>query len=350
MNNPAAAFAKSIATYGPRSEACVRVLAAACGGSPDTEAARFHHIRETLGPMALLAGVAMPVAYEMVLTLARGKPRGFAYLTQGTAGSSFPESMTRLLQRLLQLHLAQDAAALQDAELTADLFRIAFPSLPQLHGFSPLSQGLLVGFVPRGERFELKLYFNTRIDTSVAHRDKVLQMVALCGGDVTETGALYDSLYSARTDTTFSGVGVDVADREGRAKLYVHAPREGTAELIRHIAPDSSCGAVDLLLETTESDASSSTCEIAFAVRGTGAPPTLKLTVFYGGKLIQPSDQERAVALLERWGYASDVVREAIATLHVDGAQSQRYPLHGLGIEIAGDANPKVNVYLKPAL
>lgn len=319
-----------------------------CGGDADVEAQRFANVRDSLGAFGTFGTITMPVPYELVLTLARGVPRGFAYLTQGAPQATFHASATSLLTNVLKQLLAQNALA--DAELVADLFRTAFPAIDASEHFSPLTQGMLVGFVPRPEHFDLKLYFNTRVDVSVPHRSKVLTMVERCGGDASLTGTLYDALYSAQADTTFSGVGVDVSDATGRAKLYVHGPRTRTRELIASIAPELALGSVDTLLDATDSDAASTDCEIAFAVRGSGTPPTLKLTVFYAGKLVTEADQERALALLERWGYASDGVRSAIASLQVDDAQAQVQPLHGIGIELTGDASPKVNVYLKPAI
>ncbi|MBC7795167.1 MAG: hypothetical protein H7Z43_15790 [Clostridia bacterium] len=348
-------------SYARRTEDAVEVLARACGLDAGVEVARFVGVRELFGETALAPGAGqtvatamlerMPAAYELVLTLANGAPRGFGYLTQGMGRASFPESLSSLLEHTLQFHL-ESRGALADAQLTADLFRTAYPDVTRLSDFSPLSQGMLTGIVPRANGVDVKLYFNTRLDTSVPHRDKVLAMIKLCGAaDVERGAALYDALYNAAADTTFSGVGVDIADAAGRVKLYVHTPRASTrmfvSDLIAASLADASLDAVDTLLAASDSDAAATDCEIAFAVRADSAA-TLKLTVFYSGKETSIADGERALDLLQYWGYPTDSVQALFDALYAPEAQTQLHPLHGLGIELSGAAQPKVNVYAKP--
>ncbi len=355
----------TLSTYELRAETAVRSLSRMCGVDPEREIARYRLVRERLGKrigggggtMDPVVGIAqqimagLPAIIEMVLTLAGDGPRGFAYLTQGSASSTLVDALTMLLRGTLQFHLESGGGDSQ-AELTADIFRTVFPNLERLTEFSTLAQGLLVGVVPRGDDVELKLYFNTRLDTSVPHRDKVMKVLELCGLEDTERNArTYDALYQSNGDTRFSGLGVDLADDDGRVKMYVHTPRARLMELIeglvrQGIAEGPLEHARDLI-DSTESEASSSDCEVAFALRGSG-PTTLKVTTFFHGKTVRASHGAQVLSLLERWGYPGAPVHELFSTLDAPDPVLQCFPLHGLGVELADAARPKVNLYVQP--
>lgn len=362
----------TLSTYEARAEASVRALSRMCGVDAERELARYHLVRERLGkritseaappagdgkpanPVLAIAQQIMgglPSIIEMVLTLAGDGPKGFAYLTQGSASSTLVEALTTLLRGTLEFHLESGGADAQ-AELTADVFRTIFPSLDRLTEFSALAQGLLVGVVPRGDKVELKLYFNTRLDTSVPHRDKVMQVLALCGlNDVEHNTRTYEALYQNNEDARFSGLGIDLADDDGRVKMYVHTPRTKVVglleDLVRRGIAEGRLEHARELIEGTESEASSSDCEVAFALRGSG-PTTLKITTFFQGKTVRPSHGEQVLALLERWGYSAAPVRELFETLDAKGSVLQCFPLHGVGVELKDETRPKVNVYVQP--
>lgn len=361
----------TLATYVARGEAAVRVLSRMCNVDPEREVRRFELIRERLGknidspqsrsdeakkadPVLAIARQIMgglPAIVEMVLTLAGGGPRGFAYLTQGSASSTLSESLVGLLRGTLQLHLESGGSDPQ-AELVADVFRTVFPNLHNLTDFSAMAQGLLVGVVPRGDRLELKLYFNTRLDTSVPHRDKVMRVLALCGfPDEAHNGRTYDALYQTNEHARFSGVGIDLADDDGRVKMYVHTPRATTIAFLedlvqRGIAEGDLTHARELLTSTT-SEASSTECEVAFALRGHG-PTTLKVTTFFHGKTVRAADGDLVLSLLQTWGYPTDPIRELFASLDAERSVLQCFPLHGVGVELTDAARPKVNIYVQP--
>ncbi len=356
----------TLSTYETRSEAAVRTLSRMCGTDAEREIERYRLVRERLGkrfdgtngktadPVVGIAQQIMsglPAIIEMVLTLAGDGPRGFAYLTQGSASSTLVEALTTLLRGTLQFHL-ESGGGDASAELTADIFRTVFPNLDRLTEFSALAQGLLVGVVPRGDDVELKLYFNTRLDTSVPHRDKVMRVLKLCGlGDAERNGLIYDALYVHNSETRFTGLGVDLADEDGRVKMYVHAPRTKLMrfmdDLVQRGIAEGHLEHARELVEATESDAASSDCEVAFAIRGSG-PTTLKVTTFFQGKTVGPAHGEQVVSMIERWGYPGEPLRELFAALHVDNSVLQRFPLHGVGVELTDTARPKVNVYVQP--
>ena len=350
----------------------IRVLAIACGNDDAREVRRFNEIRHALGSTFTAKYdetnvERLPTPVELVLTLApnatavaferpgalRGSPRGFAYLTQGGGGPSFPTALIALLRSTLAFHI-KNGGTPQDAELIADIFQTAFPRLEKLDDFSPLAQGMLVGIAPRLDIIDLKLYFNTRLDNAVDHRTKVLKILTLCGlTDTERNGKLYDALYASALDTRFTGVGVDVGDRDSRAKLYVHVPRKTAADFVQRIVDmqlaNASVEHVRALLESTHSKASTTDCEIAFAVRE-NKPATVKLTTFFSGRDVRDADGKRVLGLLERLQYPVEPVRDLFDVLMVEKGSTQRYPLHGVGLELEGFGNPKINVYAKPAL
>ena len=162
----------TLSSYEARTEAAVRLLSRMCGADPEREAERFDSVRRHLGrrvgtpsmaagqPFNPLSAMQqqlmgqMPAAIELVLTLSRGAPRGFAYLTQGSSGATLVDALTTLLRGVLELHLASNGSA-ETATQIADVFRAIFPNMSSLADFSPLAQALLVGFVPRGDSVEL---------------------------------------------------------------------------------------------------------------------------------------------------------------------------------------------------
>lgn len=357
----------TLSTYEARAEAAVRTLSRICGSSEAAEIERYQLVRERLGKRGTTEASAkgpdavldiarqimggLPAIIEMVLTLAGDGPKGFAYLTQGSASVTLVDALTHLLRGTLQFHLESGGGDAQ-AELTADIFRVVFPNLHGLTEFSAMAQGLLVGVVPRGDRVELKLYFNTRLDTSVPHRDKVMKVLAMCGlTDEEHNARTYEALYQTHEGARFTGLGIDLADDEGRVKMYVHTPRDRVVSFLEDMVgrgiAEGQIEHASELLRGTESQASSRDCEVAFALRGSG-PTTLKVTTFFHGKSVEPSHGEQTLALLERWGYPSEPVRELFECLHVEDSVLQRFPLHGVGVELRDTSRPKVNIYVQP--
>jgi hypothetical protein len=355
----------TLSTYEARAAAAVRTLSRMCGADPEREVARYHVVRERLGkrigggngaadPVVGIARQIMsglPAIIEMVLTLAGDGPRGFAYLTQGSASGTLVDALTMLLRGTLRFHLESGGDDVQ-AELTADIFRAVFSNLERRTEFSALAQGLLVGVVPRGDKVEFKLYFNTRLDTSVPHRDKVMKVLELCGlHDGERNARIYEALYQNAGDTRFSGLGVDLADEDGRVKMYVHAPRVKLIgfmdDLERRGIAEGALAHARELIEATESEASSNDCEVAFAIRGSG-PTTLKVTTFFQGKIVRAAHGEQVIALLERWGYSGAPVRGLFAALDAKDSVLRCFPLHGVGVELTDSVRPKVNVYVQP--
>lgn len=361
----------TLASYEARIQAAVRLLSRMCNVDPTREAKRLDLVREHLGrrigaahpTQGQLANPVtavqhqilshMPTVIEMVLTLSRGEPRGFAYLTQGSAGATLVESLTNLLRGVLELHLASNGSA-ETATQIADVFHAIFPTMSSLADFSALAQALLVGVVPRDDTIEFKLYFNTRLDTSIPHRQKIMNVLTLCGiSDIEGCGRMYDALYQSGGKSRFTGIGVDLADADGRVKMYVHAPRGDTVafaeELISKGYAHGPVVHAQRLIEATNGSASSRDCEVAFALRGSG-PTTLKVTAFYDGKLVSAADGERLMALLHEWHYPTEPIRELLSALSAPDAMIQKFPLHGIGVELTDDAIPKVNVYVQACI
>lgn len=361
-----------IASYDERLMRGMRVLAQACGNDATRELRRFNEIREALGATFVVkhegdGEEVLPTPVELVMTLApnatavaferpgalKGAPRAFSYITQGGGGPSLPTALIALLRSTLAFHI-RNGGTPQDAEIIADIFQTAFPHLERLDDYSPLAQGMLVGVSPRSGIIDLRLHFNTRLDSSTDHRPKVLHILKLCGlADTAHTGKLYDALFASTLDTRFTGVGVDVSDPESRAKLFVHAPRKTAVDFMQRIVDmqlaNASTEHVRALLEATRSKASTADCEFAFGVRE-NKPASVKVTTFFAGREVRDGDGKRVIGLLDRLAYPTQPVQELFDVLAVEKGSLQRYPLHGVGLELVDFGNPKVNVHAKPAL
>jgi hypothetical protein len=348
-----------------RYDAAVTTLAEVCGLDAPRERGRFATCIARLGQspppseeaslvnrLTQLVGESLPLMMELVLTLAGQGPRGFAYLTQGRPGASFPTTLGTLLAGTLQLHLESGGDA-AEAELLADLFHLSFPELNALADRSPLSQGMVVGVVPAGAGLQLKVYFNTRLDGSVDHRARVRAMLARCR--LSDNG-LYDTLYANVEGAWFQGVGVDLDnDRHHRAKLYVRLQRpvvpSALAALAAHVG--ATAGVVEpvlALIDALDSPAMADELELAAALCD-DAPLTAKLTVFFGSETVTAADAERLLGYLKGLGYPTAGVAAVIDSLcSRDPRLRDRRPLHGVGIEVPVGARPKINLYLQPVL
>ncbi|MBI5508397.1 MAG: hypothetical protein HY903_06575 [Deltaproteobacteria bacterium] len=357
--------------YPRRTEAGIGALAVACGLSPEPELARFRSCRDFLGvaqraPAAadLLAQVTesvtlvAPLIVELVATYSGDGLKGFGFLTQGRPSGPLPANLAGLLSGTLQMHLTGGGRT-DEAELLADVFRLAFPNLGGLAGHSPLSQGMIVGVVPAADALTLKVYFNTRLDPSGNHRERVASILARCG--LADDG-LYDLLYAGNDGARFHGVGIDL-DGDGcrRAKIYVRLNRAALLpaleKLATHLQPDMAAAARGILnpvlelIEATKSEAQVDEVELAAALCS-DAPATAKVTLFFAGDRTADADLTTLDTYLQGLGYPAHGLDAAVKALaeNAHRAVAQRYPLHGVGIEVPVASRPKINVYLQPVL
>ncbi len=361
-----------LAGYRERCEKAVGALAGACGVDPARELERFRWCHEHLGrsedapapaletganvleQLATVTAQGLPLLFEFVLSHpGTGRPR-FAYLTQGQPAGSLTQSLGQLLGAVVTMHVESngDPAA---AELLTRQFRIAFPGLATLDGFAPAAQAMLVGLVPAGERTLLKVYFNTRMDTSTPHRERIVELLGSCG--LTDDG-LYTLLYDQTEGARFHGIGIDLA--RGRAKLYVHVHRDaatGTLErLARHLYGngDAERRVVEPaaeLLAALDAPTLLDQVEIAVALRRDG-DTTAKLTAFLSPKRSRAEDVERVAAYLESTGHDLAPFRRATVTLAegLEDPARQKQPVRGVGIETPTGERAKVNVYLQATM
>ena len=357
--------------YPRRVENGVAALSRACRLDVGSELARFRTCRDRLGVpqkqgpagdwmtqvrQSVLSGT--PLIFELVATFAGDSLKGFGYLTQGRSTGTLPANLGGLLAGTLELHLGGGGSQ-GEALLLADVFRLVFPSLGGLVEFSLMSQGMIVGIVPRGGKLTLKTYFNTRLDSSGEHRAKVVAILARCG---MQDQGFYDLLYAQNDGVRFHGVGIDLdGDGCNRVKLYVRMPRArlnfALETLAARLQPDTTLAESTILkpvremLEAMRSDELVDEVELAAALR-TGGTPTAKVTVFWASSFVSVREHDQLKQYLSRLGYPADALDNAIAALadNADRAVSQRHPLHGLGIEVPTQARPKLNVYLQPVL
>jgi hypothetical protein len=361
-----------LAGYRQRCEKAVATLAGVCGNDEQQELERFRWCHQRLGheedapPPSLADGATMleqlaaltcqglPLLFEFLLSYSgRGAPR-FSYLTQGQPAGSLTQSLGALLEGLLTMHLESHGDP-EVGDLLARQFRIAFPGLSTLDDFSPTAQAMLVGVVPAAEQTRLKLYFNTRLDTSSPHRKRVLALLESCG--LADDG-LYDVLYGDTDRAYFHGVGVDVAG--GRAKLYVHVHRDRLDDaldrLARHLSHNGTLEAqirepAKALMATLDSEALLDRVEVAVSLRRSG-DTTAKVTAFLSPRRAKDEDVERVVAYVESHGHDAAPLRAAVRSLRqgVDQPARQRQPVRGVGIETPTRGRTKVNVYLQATM
>lgn len=358
--------------YTDRCERAVEMLAKCCGMDAAREVDRFRWCRERLGKQATTnttadlfgqitqaVGGMMPLIYEFVLTYSGDGPKGFAYLTQGRPGASLPDNLAGLLSGTLQMQI-EDRGSEEEAAILADMFRLAFPDIAALAQFSALAQGMIVGVAPAGEKIRLKIYFNTRLDPSGAHREKVGAMLQRCGLD---DQGMYAALYADVEGSHFHGIGVDLdGDGSRRAKLYVRVPQTKLLPTLRGVASRLGSGdnadaataliePVQQMIGALDGTAMADEVELAAALRDDGEP-TLKVTVFFASAHVEDADTTRVANYLESLDYNADPVREAITVLGEghERASAQKHPLHGVGIELPVGARPKINIYAQPVI
>jgi len=239
------------------------------------------------------------------------------------------------------------------------VFRAAFPNLGHLAELSPLSQGMIVGIVPRDDRLAFKIYFNTRIDLSAGHRQRVAQILGLCG---LEDKGFYDLLYAKNDGARFHGIGIDLGgDESRRAKLYVRMDDSllmPTLEaLASRLQPDRARALKEIihpaldLVESVRGEALVDEVELAVAI-ASDRPTTAKLAVFWASKGVGDKEMQQVRDYVARIGYPGCVLDEAVRALSETSklAQAQEHPLHGIGIEVPVGERPKINVYLQPVL
>jgi hypothetical protein len=297
----------------------------------------------------------LPLLFEFVLSYRGDGPPRFSYLTQGQPAGTLTQTLGDLLTATLKLHIESNGDN-GEAETLAKQVRIAFPGLASLDTFAPTAQAMLVGIVPAGERTELKVYFNTRLDTTTPHRERVIALLESCG--LSDDG-LYDLLYDETEGARFHGIGIDL--QGGRAKLYVHVHRDKVTDTLERLARHLGNGDADAdqriiepaeaMFEALGSDALLDQVEVAVALRKDG-PTSAKLTTFFSPKRSGSAEVEQTVAYLEANGHDTAPMRLALAALSegVEKPARQKQPVHGVGIETPAGERTKVNVYLQATL
>lgn len=361
-----------LAGYKERCEKAIGVLADACGVDRSRELERFRWCHQHLGrdenapppklgdganmleQLATVTAQGLPLLFEFVLSHSGGRAPRFAYLTQGQPAGSMTQSLGLLLSAVLKMHIESNGDH-GEAELLARQFRLAFPGLATLDGFAPTAQAMLVGLVPAEEHTQLKIYFNTRMDTSTPHRERVLGLLDSCG--LTDDG-LYGLLYDDTEGTRFHGIGIDL--QGGRAKLYVHVHRDNVDEILerlaRHLhgngnAEKKIIEPPQAMLTAIDSKTLLDQVEVAVALRRDG-DTTVKLTAFLSPKRSGADDVERVAAYVESMGHDIGPLRQATVTL-AEGLENpgrQTQPVRGVGIETPTGERAKVNVYLQATM
>ena len=356
---------QNLADFTVRTEGGLALLAEGCGMVPDDALTRFRWIKEQLAhesePEGLgnifaqfttMIGQALPDIFELVMTY-RGKGlSGIGYLTQGPSGPSLSTNLGEMLRGSLQVFLATGGDA-EEAALLAALFRIAFPDLSALADFSPLAQGMVVGFVPSGTRTQIKAYFNTRLGRAGEHREQVKAMLSRIGVTGPDVGAVYDTLYDRKLGARFHGVGCDLdGDGTARAKVYV---RVDAAQALGHLSAVANFLGIEvdtsLLERHFDPESLADEIEIAVALESDG-PPTIKLTLFFPPKAEIVSATDRIAAYLDEVGYDAALLSQMVKVLEAKTGEGtmRTFPVHGLGVEFPDGERRKVNLYLQAAI
>jgi hypothetical protein len=359
---------ENLGGYESRCDKAVHFLAQICGYNADEEVSRFKRLMETMGQVATTDGPldpnnpfaalqakviqAMPPVVEFVTTHAASKLQGFGYLTEGRPGHDLPSTLMAKLENTFRICLS-DGGGVDDGEILADTFRLVFPDLGLLENHSPLAQAMLMGFVPGGEKVDLKAYFNTRLG-GTNHEELVQSLLERLNLD---GEGFYGRLYASQTQARFVGVGVDLhGDATRRAKLYVRVPRtELMAALENLCAGQTHLNIEDikreaaLLIDTAQCKELSDEVEIAISLRS-DSPPTVKLTVFFTSDEMSAEPEQCVMRYLESKGYDSAVFTTLFDTMKqgVSDPGVKKQPVHGLGIEFPVEEQVKINTYFNP--
>jgi hypothetical protein len=354
--------APQLGDYRERCERAVMALASSCDLDPQRELERFTWCRSRLEKdkapagndlmeqAAALIGKSGAMAFEFVLSHT-GEGVRFGYLTQGQSGQTLGQSLEGLLNGALQMHVESGATG---AELLARLFCLAFPGLDTFSCYSPAAQAMILGVVPQGEHTHFKVYFNTRLDTSTPHRQRVENLLSTCG--VSDEG-LYDLLYAKNPAARFHGLGVDL-EGSGRAKIYVHLARDAALHTLQQLADhlgdtngSLTVAPAEQMLDMLDSEALLDQVELAVALQA-GAATTVKVTGFFSARRVKKDDVERVTRYLEFSHHASEPLRTAAKTLSqgVSEPVTQKQPLCGVGLETPIGNRPKINLYLRPVV
>ena len=360
--------AQNLGDYETRCEEAIRFLSQACSMSPEDEVLRFKRLMDTMGQVpqadgpldpnnpfaALQAKVieAMPPVVEFVTTHASSKLKGFGYLTEGRPGKDLPSTLMAKLENTFRICLT-DGGGMEDGEILADTFKMVFPDLGQLANHSPLAQAMLMGFVPRGEKVDLKAYFNTRLGC----RDHAALVTGLLNRLNLNDAGFYERIYQSETQAKFVGVGVDLhGDLSKRAKLYVKLPKSQVNTALNlllggqiHLKPEQALEEYCKLLDCVESDALCDEFELAISLR-TDALPTLKLTAFFSSEDTSDQAEQSVARYLDSRGYDAKPLLELFEIMKkgVTEPGVKKQPVHGLGIEFPVEDQVKVNTYFNP--
>ena len=360
----------NIESYEERSIGMLRAAATRLYSDPDVEVERFRRImsqlrqeyddsvvtQDPLSRFQTQVVQTIPNIVEFALTYSEGALQAMGYLTQGKPAPTLPMSLTNLLANGFKIYLAE-GGALKNAEFVADLFALAFPNLEALAEHSPMAQGMLWGFVPRGDHLALKLYLNTRLGVGGTHRDRVLSMMERAKIDALDC---YDRIYESSTVASFHGVGMDVSNHSSaRLKLYTRIPREHLADEVRRITAsqadwraDDMIEQCERLMQTVDGPLLSDDIELAIGV-ASGPTPTFKCTAFF----VTESGSESSPILgvrkyLEDFNYDTGLLDEmaVAAGKGIESGAMENHPIHGVGIELGRSSIPKINLYLRPLI
>ena len=357
-------------TYEERCKEMVRLLASEAGKEPEAEIQRFCRIMGTLrdehekspAPQNALAQLqnqaltTVPNVVEFVLTYAENRFRGFGYLTQGKPSATLPLSLSNLLASTFKVYLSEGGTH-GNAELLADLFALTFPNLNALESHSPMAQGMLLGFVPREDGLDLKLYFNTRLGVGGTHRERVNAIFDRLGVDGM---GYYDRIYEEASKVAFHGLGIDLSqDESTRLKIYVRIPRKNLETEVRRILTDVPAEEVDSavrecqgLISGLEHPLLADDIELAIGIKSS-AGTTLKCTAFFiTDESLDSSPVDKVTDYVASLGYDTEMMEKVLleGARGVEQAVVETHPVHGVGIELGKAANPKVNLYLRPLI
>lgn len=290
----------------------------------------------------------IPASLELGAVFRAGKLDGIAYLSQGPMAATLSSSVGLLTKGTLDL-LSRHGFSQSHGQLFADCLRLALGDLKALDHYSAKALAMLTGVVPHPDQPTFKLYWNTRIDTSRPHRERVLELLARVGLDAATT---YDRVYS--DNARFAGVGVDLRKlQEPRAKLYVRVDAQKAEEEIARLSAELTVGKTATaeahgLLEILESHKLSDEVELAIALLPDGTA-SLKLTVFFVSSELGDQDLRTIEA------HAPHIARGFLGQVTDMLMPKKReylkdeHPLHGIGLELCGDEALKTSVYLQPS-
>ncbi len=324
------------------------------------ETARFIRCQKRLSPPLPLANSAnmvqhiaqsVPLMFEFVVATTQHAVVNFGYMTQGRTGGTLSESLANQLARGLEFYLHEGGTS-ANAQCLAELFGLSFTDLLALDHYSPMAQGLLLGFASTAYGMQMKAYFNTRLDPSEPHRNKLQKIF----DHLHLESHLVDNVFSQLFENQlaqFYGLGVDLAHTgETRTKLYLRTERKlfesaltGSEEILPHLRSQLA-QPFSAWVEKFPQKYLADDIELVFVLRP-GVAPQFKVTLFFVDAL-DKSFAEALATNLSNWGFAPDLLKNILYC--GDEQKNHRGThLHGLSVEAPLVDCQKFNFYLLPA-